>query len=104
MQVAASRWSTAQAVQLFGSVQVFYLDESTLTQELLLGPFSMGALVEAAIEPQPDSHLHASWQALLEPSLADARLFQVSPIHARPLPENPGICVRIRCAIIQDRQ
>ncbi len=91
MQVGVSRWPLAQAVQLSGSVQVSYLDESTLTQELLLEPFSMSASAEVSGEPEPGTASVAGVAGSMSP--------QASMLHARPLPQSGGISIRIWCAL-----
>ncbi|BDA43314.1 probable vacuolar protein sorting-associated protein 13B [Coccomyxa sp. Obi] len=91
-KVSIHRWLHAQAVQLWGSVQVSYLADSTLTHERLLEPICMGALVEVCNEPQLLSSRLIGSEMLEAGSVA----FDTSSLDARAPPQHAGTYIRMR--------
>ncbi|CAL8468704.1 g8244 [Coccomyxa elongata] len=92
LKVGIHWWLHAKAVQLRGSIEVSYLADSTLTDERLLEPICMGALVEVCNEPRLlSSTLIGS--DVPEPGSA---AFDASPLDARAPPQHAGTYIRIR--------
>jgi len=89
-------------VQLLGSPQVSYADCSTLSQELLLKRFRMAVTVEVSKHlAAPDADPCMAVDPLPLPKSVSIEPLEASPLRGKPPPHNTGVCIRMRCAVVE---